>query len=39
VAHPKIFARYIMDSNLRLLGIMFQALHAELQEWKCLVLE
>jgi hypothetical protein len=39
MANPKIFAKYIMDNNLVLLGIMFQDLNAELQQWKCLVLE
>jgi hypothetical protein len=39
MAYPKIFATYIMDSNLVLLGIMSQDLNTELQEWKCLALE
>jgi hypothetical protein len=39
MAHPQIFARYIVDSNLILLRIMFQALNAELQEKKCIVQE
>jgi hypothetical protein len=30
---------HTMDSNLRLLGILFQVLNAEIQEWKCLVVE
>jgi hypothetical protein len=39
MAHPQIFARYIVENNLRLLGIMLQALNAEIQEWKCSVFE